>query len=249
MLHLPLTLTLAAVLHGPVAPPPATCTAPIAGHPVPADFVGNRIFVRWTVPGHGTLRLYTDTGGGLLSLFPETVQYLTLPVDTLNWTNGANHGTQMTVRIPSALNKSLIPPIPSAVALRIRPTPKDSTTVLLLVEWSGSPPEDEAGYGWDGRLGSQWFADRVWTLDYPRRRMYFDGTKAVAPSDPTCWISLGFKTDSTGHRTNSFLRLTARIDGEDIQFLLDTWALTERTDSAWKVIGPREPRHRATSFI
>jgi hypothetical protein len=185
----------------------------------------------------------------LLSLFPESVQRLSLAVDTLNWTAGANHGTQMTVRIPTAFNESLVPPIPSAVSLRLRPTPQDPTTVLLLVEWSGSPPEDEAGYQWDGRLGSQWFADRVWTLDYPNKKMHFDGMNAVTPKDAACWIALGFKTDSTGHRTNSFPRLSARIDGEDIQFLLDTGALTELTDSAWRVIEPREPRHRATSFI
>jgi hypothetical protein len=155
----------------------------------------------------------------------------------------------MTVRIPNALNESLVPPIPTAVSLRFRPTPKDSTTVLLLVEWSGSPPQDEAGYEWDGRLGSEWFADRVWTLDYPNRRMYFDGTVSVAPAAAACWIPLAFKTDSTGHRTNSFPRIAARIDGEDIQLLLDTGALTELTDSAWRVIGPREPRHRAASFI
>ena len=249
MLHAPVQFALAALLHSPAAPALAKCESPVRGHPVPTDFVGNRIFVRWSVPGHGKLRLYTDTGGGLLSLFPETVQVLSLPVDTLNWTVGTSHGTQMWVQIPPAFNATLVPPVPSAVTIRFHPTPKDSTTAVLLVDWSGSPPTDESGITWDGRLGSQWFADRVWTLDYPNRRMYFNGTSAVAPVDASCWIPLGFKTDSTGHRINSFPRITARINGEDISLLLDTGALTELNDSAWKIIGPREPRHRATSFI
>jgi hypothetical protein len=249
MLNLPLKLTLIALLRVLSTTPHTVCSAPIGGRQVPADFVGDRVFVRWVAPGYQSLRVYTDTGGGLLSLFPKAVQRLSLPVDTLNWTEGADHGTQMTVRIPSALNDALVPPIPSALSVGFWPKPKDSTTVLLLVEYDGSSPEDEPGYEWDGRLGSSWFADRVWTIDYPNRRIYFDGTKSVAPTDPSCWVPLGFKTDSTGHRTNSFPRITARIDGEEIQFLMDTGAHTELTDSAWRKVGSNEPRHRATSFI
>ena len=249
MLIIPLQLTLVALLRILSTTPAAVCSGPVGGRPVPADFVGNRVFVRWAAPGNQSLRFYTDTGGGVLSIFPEAVQRLSLPVDTLNWTHGADHGIAMRVHIPIALNEALVPPVPSALSVGFRLTPKASTTVLLLVENDGSPPEDETGYEWDGRLGSAWFADRVWTIDYPNRRIYFDGTKSVAPTDPSCWVPLGFQTDSTGHRTNSFPRITARIDGEDIQFLLDTGARTELTDSAWRIVGSHEPQHRATSFI
>ena len=249
MLIIPLALTMVALLRLLSQTHHAVCSAPIGGRPVPADFVGNRVFVRWAAPGFPSLRLYTDTGGGPLSLFPEAVERLSLPVDTLNWTKGAEHGTQLRVRIPRALNEALVPPVPSALTIGLRTKPTDSTTVLLLVEYGGSPPEDESGYEWDGRLGSDWFANRVWTIDYPNRRLYFDGTKSVAPTDPSCWVPLGFKTDSIGHRTNSFPRITARIDGEDIQFLVDTGARIELTDSAWRTVGSNEPRHRGTSFI
>ena len=249
MLIIPLQLTLVALLRILSTTPHAACSAPIGGRPVPADFVGDRVFVRWAAPRNQSLRLYTDTGGGLLSLWPEAVQRLSLPLDTLSWTNGADHGTYMRVHIPTALNEALVPPVPSALSVGFRLTPRDSTTVLLLVESDGPPPEDESGYEWDGRLGTDWFADRVWTIDYPNRRIYFDGTKSLAPTDPSCWVPLGFKTDSTGHRTNSFPRIAARIDGEEIQFLVDTGAQTELTDSAWRIIGSNEPRHRATSFI
>lgn len=249
MLIVPLQLTLVALLRILSTTPAAVCSAPIGGRPVPADFVGDRVFVRWAAPGYQSLRLYTDTGGGLLSLMPKAVQRLSLPVDTLTWTNGADHGNYMMARIPSALNEALVPPVPSAVSIGFRTKSKDSTTVLLAVESDGSPPEDESGYGWDGRLGSDWFANRVWTIDYPNKRIYFDGTKPVAPTDPSCWVPLGFQTDSAGHRTNSFPRITARIDGEDIQFLVDTGARIELTDSAWQIVGSNEPRHRATSFI
>jgi hypothetical protein len=249
MLIIPLQLTLVALLRILSTTPAAVCSAPISGRPVPADFVGDRVFVRWAAPGYQPLRFYTDTGGGLLSMFPEAVQRLSLPVDTVNWTEGADHGTTMRVRVPRALTEALVPPVPTALSLGFRLKPTDSTTVMLFEEYDASPPEDEPGYGWDGRLGSAWFADRVWTIDYYNRRFYFDGTKSVAPTDGSCWVPLGFQTDSTGHRTNSFPRITARIDGEAIQFLLDTGAHTELTDSAWRIVGANEPRHRATSFI
>ncbi len=248
MLTIPLQVTLIALLRVLFTTPNAVCSAPVGGRPVPADFVGDRVFVRWAAPGNQSLRLYTDTGGGLLSLFPKAVQRLSLPLDTLTWTNGADHGDYMMAHVPSALNEALVPPVPSALSIGFNMKSEDSTTVLLAVE-SESPPDDEFGYEWDGRLGAGWFADRVWTIDYPNRRFYFDGTKTVAPTDPACWVPLGFKTDSTGHRTNSFPRITARIDGENIQFLVDTGARIELTDNAWRIVGSNEPRHRATSFI
>jgi hypothetical protein len=234
MVIIPLKLSLVALLRILSTTPHIVCSAPIGGRPVPADFVGNRVFVRWAAPGNQSLRFYTDTGGGLLSIFPEAVQRLSLPVDTLTWTNGADHGNYMMARIPSALNEALVPPIPSALSIGFRTRSKDSTMVLLAVESDASPSEDESGYEWDGRLGSAWFANRVWTIDYPNRRLYFDGTTSVAPTDASCWVPLGFQTDSTGRRTNDFPRITARIDGEDIQFLLDTGAQTALTDSAWR---------------
>ncbi len=249
MIYVSFQLALAVLVHGPATLPPATCTASIRGRPVPAEFVGNRIFIRWNVAGHGSFLLYTDTGGGLLSLYPEAVQRLSLPVDTLHWTNGANHGTRLSVQVPPAFNRSLVPPIPSAASIRWYPVLEDSATAVLLVQYGEPQPEEEAGYEWDGRLGSEWFGDRVWILDYPNRRLYFSGTAPVGPMAPECWTPLGFQTDSSGRRTNHFPRITARIDGDDIQFLLDTGAQTTLTDGAWRAIGPREPRHRAASFI
>src|SRR5665213_3924829 len=103
MLTIPLHLTLVALLRILSMTPAAVCSAPIGGRPLPADFIGNRVFVRWTTPGNQSLRIYTDTGGGPLSLWPEAVQRLSLPVDTLTWTHGADHGDYMMARIPSAI--------------------------------------------------------------------------------------------------------------------------------------------------
>ena len=153
-------------------------------------------------------------------------------------------------RIPSALNEALVPPIPSALSIGFRTKSKDSTTVLLAVDWAGSLPEDESGYAWDGRLGSAWFANRVWTMDYPNWRFYFDGTKSVAPTDPSCWVPLGFQTDSTGHRTNDFHDHCSGL--KMVRTSSSSWILGRKQSSRTALggqSGPNEPRHRATSFI
>ena len=238
-MSIPLQLALTLLTAWPAASHPDSCNVPVGGRPVPVEFVGDRVFVRWQLRGHGMLSLYTDTGGGLLALYPEAVRRLGLVPDTTAWTRGAYHGVTVVVKIPRTLGDSAVPPIPST----------DSAAVEFFVQTTEPPPEDEIGSAWDGRLGSIWFADRVWTFDYPNQRLYFNGTTPVGPSAAACWTPLGFQTDSAGHRINSFPRITARIDREPIQFILDTGARTTLTDSAWRALGTGEPRHRAASFI
>jgi hypothetical protein len=111
-------------------------------------------------------------------------------------------------------------------------------------------PDFGIGLPVNGLLGSQWFADRVWVLDYLGQRLLFNDAMPTGPTAPECWVPLGFQVDPpTGQRTTHYPRIAARIDGEEIQFLLDTGARTTLTDTAWQVIGHDEPRQRATSFI
>ncbi len=239
MIAIPLQLALSLLRLSPAVGHADSCQVAIAGRPVSAEFVGDRVFALWTLRGRGTLSLYTDTGGGLLALYPEAVHRLDLRTDTTAWTRGSYHGTVITVKIPRDLGESSFPPIPSS----------DSAAVEFLVQNTELPPQDETGHVWDGRLGSMWFADRVWVFDYPDQRLYFSSSSPLGPASPGCWVPLGFQTDSAGRRTNSFPRITAWIDGEAIQLLLDTGARTTLTDSAWRAIGDNGPRHRAASFI
>ena len=216
--------------HSIVAP----CAAPISGRLIPTDFVAGRVFARWHLQGRGDLRLYTDTGGGGILLYAEAVRRLGLAVDTIT----SVREPVMIATIPHTLGDSLFPRILGG----------DATTDKLLVS-EDPPPEDEAGHAWDGRLGSVWFGGQVWTFDFPNRRLYFNGTAPTGPTDPKCWVPLGFQADSAGRRTTQFPRITAQIDGEPIQFLLDTGARTQLAATAWPAIEPREPKYRATSFI
>src|ERR1043166_7171955 len=177
------------------------CAGRIDGTIVPTEFVGARVFARWRVNGDGDLRLYTDTGGGLLSLFPDVIQRLHLSVDTTRWMRGTTEIKRMMASVPRTRLDSQFPSLPDS----------DSGSFGLLVE-QNPVPDEEPGHAWDGRLGTQWFADRVWAIDYPRRRLTFNGAAPTGPTSAECWVALGFRVDSTGHRVNSFPRITVRID-------------------------------------
>lgn len=218
---------------------PTPCTALFQGRVLRTEFIGGRIFAHWQLRNGEDLRFYLDTGGNTW-LYPDAVPRLGVAVDT----TVRNDYTVLNVRMSSTLGDSLILPVP------VTPVATGSgDTVAMMV----SPePVSNLSYGIpvDGLLGGYWFADRVWVLDYPRQRLLFNGGVPTGPLEATCWIPLGFQLDTpTGRRTTQFPRLAARIDGEEIQFLLDTGAQTTLTDSAWRIVGPHEPRQRATSFI
>lgn len=216
------------------------CAFAASGHPVPAVFLGDRVFVRLQLANNETLLLYTDTGGGAIAVYAEAAQRLGLSVDTTRWSNGTDHGTVLWARVPAAPPEGLFAPFEG---------PDSTESIALPILDLGPPPDEEPGYVWGGRLGSMWFGGRVWTLDYPGHRFLFSDTTAAGPALPRCWAPLGFQTDSTGRRVNNFPRITAVVAGDSIQFLLDTGARTVLTDSAWSALNDGRPQHRATSFI
>lgn len=230
--------TLAAIPADPCA------TAP-AGRVVPADLRGHRFFARWQQVRGSELRFYLDTGGGTNMLFDATVRRLGLSLDTVT----VDGQTGTTVSVARDLGTASFPALTNGVPN------SDSSTIRLYVP----APEGEGGMLQrsfqldslvvDGFLGQPWFADRIWTFDYPGRRLLVHDSGAAAALPVHCWVPLGFQTDSSGKRTFNFPRITALVDGDSIDLLFDTGAMTTLTDSAWRLIDPREPRHRATSFI
>lgn len=101
----------------------------------------------------------------------------------------------------------------------------------------------------DGVLGQSWFAGRVWTFDYPGRRLLLRPPGDLPQVPPQHRVPLGFQTDKAGIRTTGFPRLQATIDGEKIDFLFDTGAETRLTPNAVASLNDQGPTVRATSFI
>jgi hypothetical protein len=98
-------------------------------------------------------------------------------------------------------------------------------------------------------LGQQWFAGRVWTFDYPGKRLLWRAAGDVPAHDKSHEISLGFKTSGSGRRLNNFARLPVEVDGETLDFVLDTGATNVVSEEQRKLLGDDLPLERATSFL
>jgi hypothetical protein len=93
----------------------------------------------------------------------------------------------------------------------------------------------------DGVVDAWWFCGRLWAFDYRRGRLEVD----VDP--PTDGAPLGFLRGANGELQPPFPRVTVRIEGDDIDMLLDTGATVELTGAAQQVL--KRPRFGASSFV
>lgn len=76
----------------------------------------------------------------------------------------------------------------------------------------------------DGQLGGAYLSSgRVWTFDYPAKRLIAEGS-AWHPDAHAHATSLGFQRDDKGEMTDGFARITIRVDGQPLDMLLDTGA-------------------------
>ena len=204
---------------------------------VPVDVIAGRFFARWPLRNGEELRFYLDTGGGFNMLFPEAVARLGLTLepkvfegDTITW-----------ARLSQDVGTPGFPPIPSDE--RLTDKHPSGSIRLLAPRPTGQFKQLIEGFGLDsvrvdGILGPVWFADRVWMLDYPNRRLSYHAPDPWPSSPGHCWVPLGFQVDSIGKRTMHFPRVRVLVDGDSVDFLLDTGAMTTLTDSAWKVVEP-----------
>ncbi|NCT67141.1 MAG: hypothetical protein GXC76_05775 [Rhodanobacteraceae bacterium] len=198
--------------------------APVA---LPARFDADLVHLVAPLAKNGTLTLYTDTGGGLF-LGEAAVKRLGLATEELPPGSDAPPGARA-VRWPAF--RDAIPPPPG-----------DLVPVMPAQVASRAPTDS------DGMLGQAWFGGRVWTWDYPARRFALEGANWKPAPDATR-VALGFKADAAGARATNFPRITVRIDGQPIDLLLDTGAMTRLTPAAMNALGDALPAVRATSMI
>ena len=193
---------------------------------LPATFEANRIFVHTVTAEGDSLRLYTDTGGGLY-LTRGVAERLDLSVrDTT--LRGRRHSVASFPRLRSDS------PVPAPAADVVPVRPERGEHALL---------HPEA----DGLLGQAWFGGRTWTLDYPSGEMLLHVAGETPEAAPEHTVSLGFPVDSAGRRRTSYPSIEATIAGETRPYLLDTGATILLTDRGRLEIGA--PRRRGGSYV
>ena len=179
------------------------------------------------------LVLFTDSAGGLF-LFDDSVERLKLQKTAPQ--GKAGEGEPMGVAyLPGFKPDALIPP------------PLGTNGGELYV--GPRKPNDTLHSNHDGMLGQQWFAGRVWTFDYPGKRLLWRAPGDLPKHDVRNEVKLAFQTDSSGKRLFNFARIPVEVDGETIDFLLDTGATNVLSEDVLKQIGDGRPANRATSFL
>jgi hypothetical protein len=197
---------------------------------LPVQYEGDRFFVTAVTPRGETIRLFTDTIGGLL-FFEDSVKRLSLPVQAV----GAGTNRIEYLVLPAFRPEASIPP----------PLGNDGhLTLSPRIKRPGSPTEPM-----DGILGQAWFSGRVWTFDYPGRRLLWHPSGGLPPHEASHRVTLGFRKDESGKRNADFPRLAAKIGGEEFDLLLETGATVTLSDKALAALGDNGPASRATSFI
>ena len=193
------------------------------GRVLPVKYDEDRYFLSAVTESGDSVLFYTDTGGGLFIYKHAAERLNLLPGDggeSIEFPR-FKHG----VEIPS--------PLATEGKIFVFPKPE-----------KGPPLE------FDAMLGQQWFADRIWTFDYPGKRLLvWDKSPKNVKADARHVVTLGFKTDDGGKRVLHFPRIQAEIDGEVLEMLFDTGATTFLTEAALTSLGDKRASARAASFI
>jgi len=203
---------------------------------IPSRFEADRVFATPTTTAGETLRLYTDTGGGANLLCRNLARRLGLRVEALP-PNG-----ELASELGDDLGRATLPPFAPAAGI---PANQDGDASFLVHDCK----KTGKSLG-EGLLSQHWFAGRVWTWDYPARRLSLESANWT-PASSARSTPLGFKPAGAESPAFHMPRITVRIDGKPIDLLLDTGATGSPTQQALAAQPTPVPVNgaRATSFI
>ncbi|NUP06405.1 MAG: hypothetical protein HOW73_10140 [Polyangiaceae bacterium] len=210
----------------------ASPNVPKPGHPVqmPAKLIADRFYVEPTTVDGNSLRLFTDTGGGLM-LTKAAATRLGLETSTIE----ADEGPTEAAFLPNFEWDSWIPKV------------EVFDGRLPIVE--ESPLTKTIDPEMDGMLGQAWFKDRVWTFDYENGELWLRASGDLPKHDPSQRAFLGFPKNAEGKRATNYPRIEVQIDGAKVDLLFDTGATVKLSPAAVAAMGDGGPPVRATSFI
>jgi hypothetical protein len=211
---------------------------PRPGKPVviPTRYAEHRFIATPVTLDNVTLSLFTDSAGALF-LYEDTVGQLRLSPETLK--GASDDGRDLTVvALPRFKPEAAIPP----------PLGGNYEGRVFVFPRRENAPQNSMSRT-DGMLGQQWFAGRVWTFDYPNQTLLWRAPGDLPAHDKSQEVKLAFKARASGKRANNFARIPIEVDGETIDFLLDTGATNVLSEDALKQIGDGRPAERAASFL
>lgn len=199
---------------------------------MPTTMDQDRFFAVPVIEGGEAMRWLTDTGGGVF-LFDDAALRLKLSVSGVNL----------------AEYKGMAAQFPKFEEGKAIPTPRTEGDVIPI-----APGPVRMRLSWltkdiDGIMGQGWFGDRVWTLDYPGRKLLYHETDKPTPSEKMRKLPLGFRLNEKGDRSSNYPRIEVSIGGKTLDVLLASGATVALTAEALKAIDEGGPAIRATSLV
>ena len=220
-------------------PDSSTSVAPVAtagAHVIPTRYFGDRFFGTPVMPNGDTLVLFLDTGGGTLMWEPTVARYSLPAVDSIPARAG---GFIRLVDLPAFRPERSLP---GAIA-------KTRYGTRLAVRSTADGFAGMIAQSSLGQLGSVWFGDRIWTLDYPHHRLLLHDTPPAPPGPVAHRVDLAFRTDTTGKRVDHSAAFGIAIDGDSLNMILDTGATVWLTPEALAKIKDGQSAERGTSLV
>jgi len=192
---------------------------------IPTRYIADRFFAAPVTLQGDTLQMLMDTGGGqvfvtkrALERMGITPRFMAIADGDSAWDGGPFPSFKAGLGIPPALG-----------------TPKGrifGTSSTAISEFTGG-----------GMVGHNWFAGRVWVLDYPHHQVaYFETPPAPRPFGPHT-IPMTLKQPLTRDAP----RIQAIVAGDTVDMLLDTGATSLLSPEAVAIVGPG-PAVRASAF-
>jgi len=216
----------------------AALSATNAATVIPTRFEADRVFAVPETKDGKPLKLFTDTGGGMNLLCRAAAERAGLSIgplpSTLDADDAAELGKDAGSTTPAFRGNSI-------------PANADGNASFIVTDCSHGPMKS-GGMG-EGLLSSRWFAGRVWTFDYPAHTLTLNGSDWKPPSTAHETV-MGLRTESAQGPAFSMPRVAIRVEGHDLDVLLDTGATGHPTADGESAQGAGAVEgHRATSFI
>lgn len=192
--------------------------SPAKGQEIPTVFEAGHFFVMLETTSGQPLKLLVDTGGGgvgnLYLLNLRAVSRLRLP--SARCAFGSD--TISTVELP--------------IYKQGRGVPQPFGACAGAMAFEDAHPISFS----DGLLGSNYLNGRIWTFDYPAKKLLLQRGEWL-PTGNLHAGALGFQRDASGRRINAFPRIVIRVDGQPLDMLLDTGATAMPSDTGAHVTG------------
>ncbi|MDR9418198.1 hypothetical protein [Gracilimonas sp.] len=218
---------------------------------LPAKFEANQIYIETVTMEKDTIKFFTDTGGGGIFITQQLADNLDLKIEK----EKAGGRQLMVADIPELQSNYKIPFMHydfDSAKETVLNRKKDlfANKMLVMPPATGMNKKlQEEGVIDEGMLGQDWFATRIWTIKYGEEELLLHNSFNSDNLRQEHMVDLFFSKDDRNRHKTHLPRIQAYVNGERLNFLLDTGATTFVSNNAHKKMDDNLPPTRGASYI